>query len=96
MSKEQDIEYVKNTIQMLVYEEALDLLVEQYIREFVYQEDVPCLHTYYLEKNLKETMIEKATDKISKLITVAYKDKFGLSHIKLKNKKKKENSKCQK
>lgn len=76
MSKKQDINFAKNTLQMLVYEEALDLLIEKYVRDFVYNEDVPCLHTYYLEKNLKKDLLDKASEKISKMIVDVYNKKL--------------------
>lgn len=77
MSKEDDKNLVKNTLQMLVYQEALDILVEQYIRNFIYHEEIPDMHTYFLEQQLKQDVIDEASEKIGKIINQAYKEKYG-------------------
>lgn len=77
MNKEDDKNLIKNTLQMLVYQEALDMLVEQYISEFIYHEEIPDMHTYFLERQLRQDMIDKASEKIGKIINQAYKEKYG-------------------
>lgn len=66
---------IKTTLQMLIYREALNILIEKYVDNFVCQEEMFTPDTEYLEKQLEQEVLEKASDKIAKLINTAYKEK---------------------
>ena len=77
MNDEEKKDAIKSKLQMLVYQEALDILIKKYIDNFVCQEEMFTPDTEYLEKQLEQEVLEKASEKISRVIEGAYKEKFG-------------------
>lgn len=63
----------KIELKALQYEMALDILVEKYINDFIIEQDMFNINTFYYEKDLKTKVLTLATNKILSLVDEVYK-----------------------
>lgn len=70
-----DVQLAKNTMQMLVYQEAFDILVAKYVENFITKEELFNCSADYFEQELRDSVLEKAVNKISTQIELHYKNK---------------------